>query len=293
MGRWLAIVLVIIGASSYGLLSSFIKIAYDHGFEGGQISPAQMTMGTLFVWLLILFHKKSWANPFKGPWIKLGLVGIFGLALTTVFYNNALSELNASLSIILLFQFTWMTISMDCIVKRRLPRKAEGYAIVIIMLGTLFAVNIFETNWHQFNMRGLLYGLLSALTYSLFLFLTGQVKSSLPPLMNSAVMLTASIPVIYVLYPPTVFFDSNGGILLLWGLLLGFLGQVVPTISFNIGIPRIGSTLAAMLGSVELPVAVVAAFLLIGEAVNGVQWLGMGLILAGIIISEYKTGTTT
>ena len=48
--------------------------------------------------------------------------------------------------------------------------------------------------------------------------------------------------------------------------------------SFNIGIPRIGSTLAAMLGSVELPVAVIAAYLLIGEPVDGLQWVGMGLI---------------
>ena len=47
MGRWLAMVLVIIGASSYGLLSSFIKMAYDQGFTEGQITPAQMTMGTL------------------------------------------------------------------------------------------------------------------------------------------------------------------------------------------------------------------------------------------------------
>jgi drug/metabolite transporter (DMT)-like permease len=293
MGRWLAIVLVIIGASSYGLLSSFIKMAYDQGFGDGQITPAQMTMGTLFVWMLILFHKKSWVNPFKGPWIKLGLIGIFGLALTTVFYNIALSELNASLSIILLFQFTWMTITMDCIVKRRLPRKAEGYAIALIMLGTLFAVNVFETDWHGFGIEGLLYGLLSALTYSVFLFSTGQVKSSLPPLMNSAVMLTAAVPIMFVLYPPTIFVQENGGSLLLWGLLLGFLGQVVPTISFNIGIPRIGSTLAAMLGSIELPVAVVAAYLIISEPVNGLQWLGMGLILGGIIISEYKTGTVT
>ena len=131
MGRWLAIVLVLIGASSYGLLSSFIKMAYDQGYTDGQITPAQMTMGTLFVWLLILFHKKSWANPFKGPWVKLGLIGIFGLSLTTVFYNIALQEFNASLSIILLFQFTWMTIGMDCIRKRRLPTKSEGIAVAL------------------------------------------------------------------------------------------------------------------------------------------------------------------
>jgi len=72
MGRWLAIVLVLVGASSYGLLSSFIKMAYDQGYTDGQITPAQMTMGTLLVWLLILFHKKSWANPFKCPWIRHG-----------------------------------------------------------------------------------------------------------------------------------------------------------------------------------------------------------------------------
>ncbi|MGO4270114.1 DMT family transporter, partial [Paenibacillus sp. TAF58] len=281
MGRWLAMVLVIIGASSYGLLSSFIKMAYDQGFTDKQITPAQMTMGTVFVWVLILFHKKSWVNPFKGPWIKLGLIGIFGLALTTVFYNIALKELNASLSIILLFQFTWMTIAMDCIVKRRLPRKVESIAIVFILAGTLLAVNVFETNWEQFSLLGILYGLLSALTYSIFLFFTGQVVSTLPPLMNSAIMLTAAMPVMYILYPPTVFVHENGSTLLLWGLLLGFLGQVVPTVSFNIGIPRIGSTLAAMLGSVELPVAVIAAYLLIGEPVNGLQWLGMGLIIGG------------
>lgn len=289
MGRWLAMVLVIIGASSYGLLSSFIKKAYDQGFTEGQITPAQMTMGTLFVWMLILFHKKSWVNPFKGPWIRLGLIGIFGLALTTVFFNIALKELNASLSIILLFQFTWMTIAMDCIVKRRLPKKAESIAIVLILVGTLLAVNVFETNWEQFSLLGILYGLLSALTYSIFLFFTGQVVSTLPPLMNSAIMLTAAMPVMYILYPPTVFVHENGSTLLLWGLLLGFLGQVVPTVSFNIGIPRIGSTLSAMLGSVELPVAVIAAYLLIGEPVNGLQWLGMGLIIGGIIISENKS----
>jgi drug/metabolite transporter (DMT)-like permease len=289
MGRWLAMVLVIIGASSYGFLSSFIKMAYNKGFTDGQITPAQMTMGTLFVWVLILFNKNSWVNPFKGPWIKLGLIGIFGLALTTVFFNIVLKELNASLSIILLFQFTWMTIAMDCISKRRLPRKAESFAIVLILVGTLLAVNVFETNWEQFSLMGIGYGLLSALTYSTFLFFTGQVVSSLPPLMNSAIMLTAAMPVMYMLYPPTVFVQGNGGTLLLWGLLLGFLGQVVPTVTFNMGIPRIGSTLAAMLGSVELPVAIIAAYLIIGEPVNGLQWLGMGLILGGILISENKT----
>ena len=73
------------------------------------------------------------------------------------------------------------------------------------------------------------------------------------------------------------------------GIAVRFLRTGLPTVSFNIGIPKIGSALAAMLGSVELPVAILAAYLLIGEPISGLQWGGMALILGGIIISENKS----
>jgi drug/metabolite transporter (DMT)-like permease len=286
--RWIAIVLVIVGASSYGLLSSFIKIAFEAGFKNAHITTAQVTAAAVMLWVLVAFNKKSWMNPFRGPWLQLACIGIFGLALTTIFYNIALSSLDASLSIVLLFQFTWMTIAMDCITRKRLPRQNEAIAIGVIMIGTLLAVNVFGADWSVLSGKGILFGLLSGFTYSLFLFFTGQVQSDLPPLMKSAVMITAAMPIIYLIYPPNIFLEGNTVQLLGWGLLLGILGQVVPTVAFNIGIPKIGSTLAAMLGSMELPVGVVAAFLILGEPVLPVQWLGMILILAGILLSEKR-----
>ncbi|WP_127586827.1 EamA family transporter [Paenibacillus koleovorans] len=62
------------------------------------------------------------------------------------------------------------------------------------------------------------------------------------------------------------------------------LGQVIPTITFNIGIPRIGSSLSAMLASVELPVATVGAWLQLDESIGALQWTGMLLILCGIYV---------
>lgn len=287
--RWVAVVLVIAGASSYGLLSTFIKITYGQGFVEGQITPTQMTLGAILVWGLIACNPKGWMNPFKGPWIKLSAIGIFGLALTTIFYNIALSKLDASFSIVLLFQFTWMTIALDCTASRRWPRSGEIFAIILIMLGTLLAVNVFQTDWSRFSISGLIFGLLSGSTYSLFIFLTGVVKSNLPPLMNSAIMLTAALPMIFLLYSPTVIVREDYMELLLWGALLGLLGQVIPTVTFNIGIPRIGSSLSAMLGSFELPVAMIAAFFVLGEQVMWISWLGMGLIIGGIVISEKQS----
>jgi drug/metabolite transporter (DMT)-like permease len=286
--RWTAVILIILGATSYGLLSPFIKLALNDGWLNGQITASQMTMGTIITWLLVLMRRKSWSNPFRGPWVRLSLIGIFGLACTTVLYNNTLARLDASLSIILLFQFTWMTILLDSIVNRRWPRGFQMLAVVIVMAGTLFAVNIIALDWSHISLSGIALGLASGFTYSLFLFLTGRVDDRMDALMKSAIMLTAALIPLYIIYPANFFMVAGGSSLLLWGLLLGVLGQVVPTLFFNIGISRVGSSVAAMLGSLELPVGVVGAWLILGESVLAVQWLGMLLILVGIYVSEMK-----
>jgi drug/metabolite transporter (DMT)-like permease len=286
--KWFSVVLILIGASSYGLLSPFIKLAFEGGHTEGHVTSAQVTMGTLIMWLLVLLTPAARRSPFTGPWIKLALIGMFGLSLTTIFYNRALAELDASLSIVLLFQFTWITILMECIAERKLPTRYQGAAIAVVMAGTVLSVNLIQAGLDRFSGVGVAYGLASGFTYSLFLFTAGRVKSDHHPFLKSAWMLTAGLVVIYAFYPPVFLTagDADTGALVLWGVGLGMLGQVIPTVTFLIGIPRTGASVAAMIGSMELPVAVIGAFLLLGESITGIQWLGMLLILAGVGISE-------
>ncbi|KIL38010.1 hypothetical protein SD70_29295 [Gordoniibacillus kamchatkensis] len=287
--RWVYILAVLIGASSYGVLSTCIKLVYGAGYNDGQVTLAQVVVGALMLWVVAAFTGKTWSNPFKGPWIKLSLVGIFGLLLTTVFYNIALAELNASLSIVLLFQFTWMTIAIDSVLGRRPPNGRQLLAVVIILAGTLLAVNIFSADWSRFSLKGVLFGLLSALTYSIFLSFAGRIQTDMNMFLKSAFMQTATVPVLFVLYPPMAYIHAADlGPLAAWGLLIGLFGSVLPTILFNIGIPRIGSSLSAMIGSVELPVAILAAYLVVGEPVGVVQWVGMTVILLGIVTAELQ-----
>jgi drug/metabolite transporter (DMT)-like permease len=290
--RWFAIVLVLIGASSYGLLSPLIKTAYQEGWNEFQISASQVTAGAVLLWMVVLVYPKAWGNPFKGPWIKLSLVGMFGLTATTLLYNSALAELDATVAIVLLFQFTWITILMESIAKRKWPERNQWLAVGIIMLGTLCSVQAFEADWTRFTYLGLLCGIGSAVAYAFFLFMAGRMDTHLHPFMKSAVMITGSLPLLYLIYPPTVFFQAGSGSLLLWGVCLGLLGQVVPTIAFMVGVPRIGSTLASMLGAMELPVGIVASLLILHEAVHGVQWFGMLLILVGIVVAEKRKRVT-
>jgi drug/metabolite transporter (DMT)-like permease len=289
--RYFYMLLVLMGATSYGFLSSLIKMAFTDGLDLNQVTAGQVTLGVILLWMLVLATPKAWGNPFRRSSIRLAAVGIFGVALTTVVYNMALSKLDASLCIVLLFQFTWMTIALDCLVSRRLPRRNELIAIALVLIGTLLAVQLWEIDSTKISIAGVFLGLLSGFTYSLFIFLTGKIKTDLHSFMKSAIMLTAALPFIYLLYPITVLFQDNSSTALGWALILGLMGSAIPTVFLNVGIPRVGSAMASMLSSVELPAALIAAFFLLGERVTFLQWVGMGFILAGILYVEKKVVT--
>lgn len=288
--RSVGMIWVLLGAACYGVVASVVKMSYADGYTGIQISAAQTTMGTLLAWLLAACRPRDWVNPLREPWWQLSLVGIFGLVLTTFFYYLALSRLDASLAIILLFQFTWITIVFDVVFRRKRPTRWQLGSAAVIVAGTVLAVGIRPEALRTTDLPGVLLGFSAAVTYSLFIYCTGRIETRMKPVQKSAVMMTAALPVIYVLYPPQVIFQAEAGGLLVWGLIAGLLGQVLPIIFFNAGIPRTGSTLASILASVELPVGMLCALWLLGEAIAPGQWLGMLVILGGIVLAERSGG---
>jgi drug/metabolite transporter (DMT)-like permease len=287
---WMSVVSVLLGAASYGLLSPFIKKAYDAGFTFEQVTVHQTGIAMLLLWLLALVRFRQWKSPFRRGWIKLCVIGIGGLALTTVLYNQALERLDASLAIVLLFQFTWITILLDSVSRREWPSKFRLLAIFIVMVGTLLAVGILEEGLTRFDTVGIILGLLSAVAYSLFIWWTGRLQGDQDPVIRSAVMLTAGFLLVVLLYGSKAVSSGSEGTLIGWGLLLGVLGQVIPTVLFNIGVPRIGSSLAALLGSLELPVAAITAWVVLGESISLLKFVGIVLILLGIGIAELPSG---
>ncbi|QMV41535.1 EamA family transporter [Cohnella cholangitidis] len=291
-----AIALVLVGATSYGLVSVVFKLAIADGWGAKPLTLQQVFSGAALLWLALGVTRlnkrsRSLARTRK-EWLKLTLIGIIGLSLTTVFYNEALSRLDASLGIVLLFQFTWITILLESIRKRKWPNRQEWVAVLCIALGTALAVGILEKDYSSIDGWGILFGLLSALTYSLFFFLSGFLPQQLDPIAKSAVMSTASLAFVVLLLSFDGFdgiFESFSGPMIGWGMLLGLLGTAFPFFCFNYGIPKIGSGLAALLGSMELPAAVMAAFLLLDEPLSLGQGIGIILIIAGIMSAQRKS----
>ncbi len=148
---------------------------------------------------------------------------------------------------------------------------------------------IFETDGiAQFHIAGVVLGLLSAVSYTMFLLFSGKAAIGVNPWVRSASMSTGSFLLAGLVYTPV--FLWNGALLdglFPYVFLLAFFGIFIPTVFFNFGVPHTGPGMAAILGAAELPMAVFSSFIILGETVSALQVTGVVVILLGMILPEW------
>jgi drug/metabolite transporter (DMT)-like permease len=279
--KWQYALIVFLGGCCYGILSTFVKLAYSAGFSSTEVTGGQYFGGTVLIWCVALFTKKKKLSLKQT--IKLVLSGIpFGL--TGLFYYQSLKTLNASLAIIFLFQFVWIGAIFDWIFNKKKPSKQKLISICIVLIGSVLAANVISQKEGIFSWQGAIWGLLASFTYTGFIFLSSSVEKNTPPVLKSALLSTGALIVVFLLFPPKFLFDFSviKG-LTQYGLILGLFGVVFPPILFSIGMPHVGPGLGTILSASELPVAVTLSSLVLSEHVNWMQWIGVILIFVAII----------
>ncbi|MFD2332730.1 DMT family transporter [Cohnella sp. GCM10020058] len=287
-----SILYILLGAVSYGLLSTFVKSAYAAGFRTDQVVGSQVLLGALMILLLWLASAKfSLRTALNGlsPRVLFMLLPI-GLCVggTSMLYYAALRYIPASIAIVLLFQFTWMGVLIEAVLERKRPGAEKLLALAVVLAGTLMSGGILDGGWRQFTVLGIVFGLLSALTYALFITLSGRTAPGVAPLTRSTFTVVMAAVFILSVYPPACVSDGSlGGGLALWGCLLAFFGVVIPPLCFAIGTPKVGGGLASILSAAELPVAIVMSAVVLQERVTGLQWAGVPVILVGVALPEW------
>ncbi|MEK8129390.1 DMT family transporter [Paenibacillus filicis] len=288
--RWRAVVYVLVGAASYGVLSSIVKLAYAGGFTAGEVTGSQVLTGCLVMWLFSMPYWKRCRALTLRTMLKMVGSGTF-TGLTGIFYYQSLQRLDASFAVLLLFQFVWMGLAVEWLFHRKRPGQMQVIGAVIVGGGTLLASGLLTGGQAVYDAAGIALGLLAAVCYTLFMYFSGRVAVEVPASLRSAWMLTGGAIVVLLVYPPQ--FLWNGSLqegLWLWALVLGLFGMILPPYLFAKGVPSLNTGLAAILGSVELPVVMICSAWLLQEQPDGWQWIGVVLILAGVCLSESRAG---
>ncbi len=288
------ILFVFIGACSFGVLSTFVKLAYADGFTLGQVTGVQVFFGFVFLWIITaikIFTKRiNLKSVDKKLWYQLPIVGICS-GLVSVTYYQSVQLVPVSIAIILLMQFTWITVLIELIIYKKQPSKLELISLFTVLVGTILASGFTLNGLPDIDIKGIGYGMLAAFFYALIIVFNGKIGTSLSPFLKSGLIMAGGTVLIFSIFPPVYFFN---GIILsnLWkyGLFLALFGTIIPPVCFAIGIPKTGLNLSAIISSAELPVAVLMSTLVLNEQVTFLQWTGVFIMLSAMVLPNLKRG---
>jgi len=284
------VLLVALGASFYGMLATFVKLAYKEGFTIEEVTFSQLLLGVIGMFLITIFQTKirnvKYQKIPKNDTKKLLLVGT-SLGLTSLFYYSSVLYINVSVAVVLLMQSVWMSVFIEAILSKKFPSARKIIAVGIVLFGTLLATNILKNNI-EFNWIGFFWGLMAAVSFSTTMYASNHMANYVPAYKKSLIMLLGGFFVVICF----VIFNYDGNfnftIFFKWGLILALFGTIIPPLLFNAGFPKSGLGIGSIVSSLELPVSVLMAYFLLNEKVNTWQWFGIFLILIAIIMMNIR-----
>ncbi|MRI63071.1 DMT family transporter [Ornithobacterium rhinotracheale] len=284
MKNYKASLLVGLGACSYGVLATTVKHANEMGIHTSILTVAQFLIGFLFLLVLGEITTRQNKNIQKvdsKDKLQLFLWGI-SLGTTTIFYYLSLRYIPVSIAIIMLMQSIWMSVLIGGITQKKIPPKNTIIGALIVLGGTLLATNIFDVK-QSIDYRGVLLGLGAALSYSTNIFASSRVAVKANNILRSKYMVLGGLTFIVLFWNVETFYHISGQAIF-WGAVIALFGAILPPILFNIGVPKIGVGLGNIIASLEIPVSIISAVIVLGEPVKPIQWLGVLTILLAVVI---------
>ena len=280
------VLLVALGATSYGMLATFVKLAYKDGFTTAEVTSSQFIYGILGVLLINLFQKfNQKEKPVQASAKNITQLMIAGtsLGMTSVFYYLCVRYIDVSIAIVLLMQTVWMGVLLEWFLDKKLPSTQKIVSVVIVLFGTFLATKLYEFNL-KLDWRGIFWGILAAASFTTTMFTANKVALGISSAQRSLYMLLGGAVIVFAFSAFTQVGPLNFDIFKNYGLFLALFGTVIPPMLLNAGFPKTGLGLGSIVASLELPVSVMMAFLILNETVVVWQWLGILLIILAIVI---------
>ncbi|MFO7846544.1 MAG: EamA family transporter [Balneolaceae bacterium] len=272
---------VVIAALFWGLSGGIGGILIADGWSAFVVSFYRGAIGLLFVllWLIGQPGKSGLSNSRVWFWSAiagLGVAGNFG------FYFVSIEQGSVAVAATLMYCAPVFVYLASFALKLEKPTPIKWTAIVVVMLGIVLLTEIYDIGGGGITLLGVGAGLLAGISYALFIF---GFKYAAPHGSPQAILSIAFTVLVLILIWPA----GIGGVTEVLGTedwpmfaALGILGAGLSFVLYVIGLNYTAPAVASIVAMVEPVTASLFGVVVLSESLNGLQLLGMGLILVTV-----------
>jgi drug/metabolite transporter (DMT)-like permease len=296
-------------AFAFGSSGPFAKSLMEAGWSPTAAVTARLAGGALLMAIFATIVKPDWfreAIQHRKTVIAYGLIPIAGAQLC---YFNAVAHLSVGVALLLEYTAPILVVGWLWATTRRRPSSLTLTGVALAIAGIMLVLGLFETGGFtvtHINLIGVGWALAAAVCAACYFMMSSTVATDGNGL-NSITLATAGLIVGAAavaavgatgLMPLT--FTANDAVVagstMSWMVPVIALALIPTAIAYTVGImgiSRLRPRFASLVGLSEVMFAVLAAWLLLGEAITAMQAIGGAVVLVGLALARQGDRTET
>ncbi len=288
-------ILIFIGAVLFAGKAVIVKWLYiHHPIDTVSLLALRMLFSLPFYILILVWHKKKSIENIKlstKEWAWMLAIGLLGYYLASFFDFWGLQYISASVERLVLFIYPTIVVVISAIFFKKPIQKLQYIALIITYLGIILA---FVPDLRLGGQKNLFFGafliFMSSFTYALYLIGNGEMVKKLGTTLFTCYAMIISTVMVVIHY----FITVNGQlfnyepIVYKQVIIMAIFCTVIPSFLVSEGIKRVGSSNAAIIGSVGPVATIFMATYFLHESFNEWQIGGTVCILVGVFMISVK-----
>ncbi len=288
------IVLTSIGAVGFASKGIFAKALYADGWSPLDllVTRAVFALPVIAAWALWAARSGAVPRPQLPAALGAAAAGVGCYYFGALWDFQALQMIDASVERVLLFSYPSLVVVFHALLYRRRPTVAVLGALGLTYAGILMVVTGLDATVLRSNLAGAGLVLACALTSACYYLVGDRWTPVIGSLAYTFYALSAATTCL-VLHrllsaaPPSVAWAPRD-VALVAGIVI--CATVVPMLAMAEGVRRLGAPRASLVSTIGPPATILLGAWLFDERLHAAQWLGVGLIVAGILTLEGRRG---
>jgi drug/metabolite transporter (DMT)-like permease len=293
----LGMLLAVGSAFAFGSSGPFAKSLMEAGWSPTAAVTARLAGGALAMAVFATVVKRDWireALRHGKTVIAYGLIPIAGAQLC---YYNAVAHLSVGVALLLEYTAPILVVGWLWATTRRRPGNLTLAGVAMAVAGIMLVLNVF--NGAHINLIGVGWALAAAVCAACYFMMSDEVAAdgdglnSITLAAGGLIVGTAVVAALGETGVMPLTFTTNDAVVAGWTtswvvpvIALGLIPTAIAYTLGIMGIARLRPRFASLVGLSEVLFAVLAAWVLLGEAITPTQAVGGVVVLVGLALAR-------
>jgi drug/metabolite transporter (DMT)-like permease len=298
----LGLLLAVGSAFAFGSSGPFAKSLMEAGWSPTSAVTARLAGGALVMAVFATIVKPDWfreALQHAKTVVAYGLIPIAGAQLC---YYNAVAHLSVGVALLLEYTAPILVVGWLWVTTRRRPSNLTLTGAAAAVAGIMLVLGVFEAgglSGANINLLGVGWALAAAVCAACYFVMSDKVAAdgnglnSITLAAGGLIVGTAAVAILGAAGVVPLTFTTNDAVVAgwttSWVVPVIALGVVATAIAYTLGImgiTRLRPRFASLVGLSEVMFAVLAAWVLVGEAITPMQAIGGAVVLVGLALAR-------